>query len=180
MAGNRTRCQTNSDWDGFDSEAMPYLLDLKRTANWLTRNREDAEDLVQETLFHAMRSFHRYQRGTNCRAWLMTIMHNLNFKRLGKINRMKYVDDPDGSVVNELTYVPSPSEEKLDIRILAGLKNLPDCFRMAVVLSDVYEFSYKEISSALNVPIGTVMSRISRGRRFLRKELSGFFNNQAH
>ncbi len=175
---DRRNGRPGSDWDGFNSEAMPYLPDLHRTANWLTRNKEDAEDLVQETLFNAMRSFQQYQRGTNCRAWLMTIMYNLNARRLSKLNRMKFIDDPDGLIARALPFFPSPSDDTLDTRLLTGLRKMPDYFREAVVMSDVHEYSYREISSVLSVPIGTVMSRISRGRQILRKELSGVINNQ--
>lgn len=173
VTGSGRNAENNTDWDGFISEAMPCLPDLKRTAIWLTRNMEDAEDLVQETLFNAMRSFRHYRQGTNCRAWIMAIMYNLNAKRLGKMNRIKYVDDPDGTITMNLPYVAPPSEDVLDAYLLIGLRNMPSCFRTAVVMSDVYDYSYKEISIAMNVPIGTVMSRISRGRRYLRKELSG-------
>src|SRR5688500_10409461 len=82
-------------WRDFETEALPYLADLYRLAMWLTRNKDMAEDLMQDTLTEALKSFERYERGTNCRAWITPIMYHLNQKRLSKMGRMGIVDVPE-------------------------------------------------------------------------------------
>lgn len=159
-------------WSGFESEAMPLLPDIFRFAMWLTRNKQDAEDLVQETMFQAMRSFHRYEAGTNCRAWLMAVMHNMNLKRLRKMGRLKKEESLDDEIADTIMLEPSVPDKLEDRQIIEALHNLPDTFKAVVILSDIEEFSYKEISQVLDIPIGTVMSRLNRGRKFLRQELA--------
>ena len=160
-------------WEAFAEEAMPHMPDLFRVAVWLTRSRDEAEDLVQETMFQALKSFHRYEMGTNCRAWLVTIMYNLNYKRIAKLTKLKLVDDPEEKLAETVPFEPSVPESLTDETIIAALKDVPDSFRSVVVLSDVEEFSYKEIASILDIPMGTVMSRLYRGRRILRQSLAG-------
>ncbi len=169
-----SRTSKEEQWLDFESEAMPFMADLFRVALWQTRDKTAAEDLVQETLFQAMRSFHRYELGTNCRAWLMTIMHNLNLKRLQKLGRMKLVDDPEDKLMETIPFEPSIPESLTDDEVIIALKRVPDPFRDVIVLSDVEEFSYKEIAEILGVPIGTVMSRLYRGRKVLRQELAAY------
>lgn len=161
-------------WETFQRETTPFLNDLYRVAMWLTRDSAEAEDLVQETMFQAMRSFHGYELGTNCRAWVMKIMHNLNAARLQKKGRMKLVDDPEDRLAETIPFVPSIPERITDEEVIGALKRVPDPFRAVLVLSDIEEFSYKEIASMLDVPIGTVMSRLSRGRKVLREELAEY------
>ena len=139
---------------------------------WLTRDRDDAEDLVQETMIQAMRSFHRYEPGTNCRAWLIAILHNLNLKRLRKLGRVRMVDSLEDEIAETIMLEPSVPENLEDKQIIEALSELPDAFKSVVILADIEEFSYKEISQILDVPIGTVMSRLSRGRKILRQQLS--------
>jgi RNA polymerase sigma-70 factor (ECF subfamily) len=164
-------------WRDFETEAMPFAPDLYRVAMWLTRNQTEAEDLVQETFFQAMRSFHHYEMGTNCRAWLTTIMYNLNSKRLQKLGRMKIVDDPEEKLAATIPFEPQLPQKLTDEEVIKALKNVPEIFRQAVVLSDVEGFSYKEIAEIMDIPMGTVMSRLSRGRKVLRQELAEYARN---
>jgi RNA polymerase sigma-70 factor, ECF subfamily len=159
-------------WRDFEAEALPCLADLYRLAIWLTRSRDEAEDLVQETLTEALKSFDRYRRGTNCRAWITTIMYHLNQKRLSRIGRMRIVDVPEEQMAETVPFEPAVPQDLTDEEIISTIGNLPEIFRQVVVLSDVEEFSYKEIASILGIPIGTVMSRLSRGRRVLRLQLA--------
>ena len=178
MLGIKWLESEDDKWQNFQTEAMPFSKDLFRVAMWLTRNPDEAEDLVQETMFQAMRSFHRYEMGTNCRAWLMTIMHNLNSKRLYKLGRMQMVDDSEEKIAETIAFEPSIPETITDEEVISALKRVPDPFRDVIILSDVEEFSYKEIASILGVPIGTVMSRLYRGRRVLRQELTEYARSQ--
>ena len=164
-------------WRDFETEAMPFSNDLFRVAMWMTRNRDEAEDLVQETMFQAMRSFHRYEMGTNCRAWLMTIMHNLNAKRWRKLGRMSLVEDTEDRLAETIPFEPSIPEGITDEEVLEALREVPQHFRSVVVLADVEDFSYKEISSILNLPMGTVMSRLHRARKVLRLKLVDYAKN---
>jgi RNA polymerase sigma-70 factor (ECF subfamily) len=161
-------------WEGFEQEAIPHTADLYRIAYWLVRNREEAEDLVQETLSQAMRSFHRYERGTNCRAWMTRIMYNLNGKRLRKLGRLKLVEDTEEMIAETVAFEPSIERHLTDDEVLGALKKIPDTFRQVVLLTDVEEFSYREVAEMLQIPAGTVMSRLHRGRKLLRIELAGF------
>jgi RNA polymerase sigma-70 factor (ECF subfamily) len=161
-------------WSEFELEAMPHATDLYRVAMWLTRNQDEAEDLVQETMMQALKSFHRYESGTNCRAWLTTILYHLNSKRLQKLGRMTIVDDPDDLIFENIAFEPPISQRITDEFVIQSLKNLPEKFSQVVVLADVEEYSYKEVAAILGVPIGTVMSRLSRARKLLRVELADY------
>lgn len=164
-------------WSDFEAEAMPLTPELFRVAMWLTRDRTEAEDLVQETMMQALKSFHRYEIGTNCRAWLTTIMYNLNVKRLQKMGRMRMVDDPEEKLAETIPFEAPIPQSVTDEDVIKALANVPENFRQVVVLSDIEEFSYKEIASILGIPIGTVMSRLSRGRKVLRMELADYARN---
>lgn len=172
------RLETKEEkWRGFEQEAMPLMDDLYRVAMWLTRSRSEAEELVQETFFQALKSFHRYQVGTNCKAWLMVILYHLNAKRRRKLGAMVLVEDPEDKIAGTIIFEPSIPQNITDEEVLQALKNVPQAFRDVVVLADVEGFSYKEIASILDVPIGTVMSRIHRGRKLLRIELAVYAKN---
>ena len=108
-------------WSDFEAEAMPLPPDLYRLAMWLTRNKEEAEDLLQETFFQALKSFHRYEMGTNCRAWLATIMYHLNSKRLQKMGRMKLADDSEEKLAETIPFEPSIPQKITDEDVLAAL-----------------------------------------------------------
>ena len=152
---------------------MPHLADLYRTASLLLRDRHEAEDLIQDTYLEAWKSFHRFEMGTNCRAWLFKIMfHRLHHvrRRLVKTSRVVTIDDPDGHV--ELAAEPVVAQEIRDEDVLNALAKVAVEFRDIVLLADVEEFSYKEIAETLRIPLGTVMSRLSRGRKLLRQELA--------
>ena len=152
---------------------MPHLADLYRTASLLLRDRHEAEDLIQDTYLEAWKSFHRFEMGTNCRAWLFKIMfHRLHHvrRRLVKTSRVVTIDDPDGQV--ELAAEPVVPQEIRDEDVLNALAKVAVEFRDIVLLADVEESSYKEIAETLRIPLGTVMSRLSRGRKLLRQELA--------
>lgn len=153
----------------FETEAVPHLRSLYGTAYRMTRNAHDAEDLVQETCLRAYKNFDRYQEGTNIRAWLHTILYRARTDMLRRSGRtVQATELPD-----EGPAVPPPQSstgDRLDLG--RALESLPEAFRLAVVLRDVEEFSYEEIASILDVPIGTVMSRIHRGRARLRAVLA--------
>ena len=169
--------EREKEWAAFEAEALPLMADVFRAANYLARNRETAEDLTQETFAEALKSFHRYTPGTNCRAWLVTILYHLNSKRRHKSGQLKLVEDTAEQIAQTVAYVPAIPEELKDEEILRALERLPQAFRDVVVLTDVEEFSYKEVAEFLQVPIGTVMSRLSRGRKLLRQQLTDYARN---
>jgi len=167
--------------DTFSDEVLQHLESLYGTAMRLTRNKADAEDLVQDTVVKALRFEDRFERGTNLKAWLYTILHNTWRNRVRDTARQAV--DVDSERVEELAaqqdgpIEPDTPErmllrEALGQEVQAALDNLPASFRQAVWLRDVEEFSYAEIAKMLDIPIGTVMSRISRGRRLLFDELT--------
>lgn len=158
--------------DEFEIEAMPFLEDVYRVALWLSRDATEAEDLTQETFTQAYKSFHRFENGTNCKAWLMTILHHTNAKRLRKLSRLRTVEDVDEQIAATVAFEPPISQNITDEDILGALKRMPDQFRHVVVMTDVEDFSYKEVAEILGIPIGTVMSRLHRGRKLLRVELA--------
>ena len=160
------------DWASFESEALPFHADLYRLAKWLLRNQAEAEDLVQETFVEALRSFHRFEQGTNCRAWLVKIMYHLLSKRRRESNRLRVVGDVDEQIAG--TVEPAASGDLAGEEVLNALKRLPQHYQEVVILSDVEDLNYKEIADALSIPIGTVMSRLSRGRSLLRSELGNY------
>jgi RNA polymerase sigma-70 factor, ECF subfamily len=153
----------------FEAEALPHLRALHATAYRMTRNAHDAEDLVQETCLRAYRAFDRYQPGTNIRAWLFTILHRArtdSFRRHARSPRTV-------ELVGDGPAVP-PAQDALAAGgedIVRAMEALPEVFRTAVVLRDLEDFTYDEIARILEVPIGTVMSRIHRGRALLRVAL---------
>ena len=173
----------------FHEEAMPHADALFGAAMRLTKSRRDAEDLVQDTLMKAYQSFHRYQPGTNCKAWLFKIQTNtfINRYRRKQRDRVFLVDESRGRSLEERIAVRPPSEleprsESDDERVTrlfgdevsTALQGVPVDFRMVVLYADVYDLSYKECAEILDIPIGTVMSRLYRGRRLLRAQLSEY------
>ena len=168
----------------FEADALAQLDSLYRTARRLTRNAADAEDLVQETFLKAFRAADRFEPGTNLRAWLFTILHNAARNRVRDHARDAVTIDSD--IVERAVElgpgagqpVPGETPESLLLRatlapeLQAAIDALPDAFRQAVWLRDVEEFSYAEIAAMLTIPVGTVMSRISRGRHMLFERLN--------
>lgn len=157
----------------FEAEAMQHINDLYRTALRLTRSRIDADDLVQETYMQAWKSFDQYEPGTNCRAGLYKILFNkYDHHRRKMITRAKYVTEAD-ELVFELSPGTEPVPETLtDREVIEALNALPEHYRSVVLLADVHEFDYKEVAEILQIPIGTVMSRLSRARTRLRQALA--------
>jgi RNA polymerase sigma-70 factor, ECF subfamily len=167
------------DDDPFAAEALSYLDSLYGTALRLTRRSQDAEDLVQETYLKAFRASGQFERGTNLKAWLFTILHNTfrNMRRHDGRNPVDVNSETVERAVDRLGEQQTPEQlltrATLDADLQAALDEMPEAFRQAVWLRDVEEFAYAEIASMLDVPIGTVMSRISRGRRLLYERLAG-------
>jgi RNA polymerase sigma-70 factor (ECF subfamily) len=167
----------------FEREAMPLMPNLYSAALRLTRNPTDAEDLVQDTFLRAYRGFASFQEGTNLRAWLYRILTNSFINTYRKKQRQPVtVEGPDdidewylfdrlGSQNVESSAESEVLDKIPDEDVQRALEALPEGFRMAVLLADVEGFSYKEIAEILGIPIGTVMSRLHRGRRALEKGL---------
>jgi RNA polymerase sigma-70 factor (ECF subfamily) len=155
----------------FEAVAFDHMDALFRTAKALLRNTEEAEDVLQETYLQAWKSFHRFTPGTNCRAWMFTILFNVV-----RHHRRKWLDRfrfglPEG--FEQTAAAPQSVPEGLtDEEVLAALQQIPSQNAEVVMLADVHEFSYKEIQETLGIPIGTVMSRLSRGRLMLRAKLA--------
>src|SRR2546427_5607239 len=177
----RRSSEAPSNAEDFSAEVLQFLEPLFATARRLTRNRADAEDLVQDTFVKAFRHSGQFKRGTNLRAWLYTILHNTWRNRRRDASRDTVEVDSDqveqaaaGGGGGEPVETPERilMRSTLDADLQAALDELPEAFRQAVWLRDVEEFTYAEIAEMLTVPIGTVMSRISRGRRMLFEKLS--------
>ena len=172
----------------FSEQAMPYMGPLYSAALRMTRNPADAEDLVQETYLRAYRAFESFKEGTNLKAWLYRILTNtfINqyraakrrpeqvdlddvedlylYRRLGGLEGAAAGRGPEAEVLDRLP----------DAEVKEALESLPEQFRMAVLLADVEGFAYKEIAEIMDIPIGTVMSRLHRGRKLLQKRLWEF------
>jgi RNA polymerase sigma-70 factor (ECF subfamily) len=175
---------TEEDRERFQREALPLLDSLYAGALRMTRNPADAEDLVQETMLRAYRSFDRFEPGTNLKAWLFRIMTNayINTYRKRQREPLKVSQDDieDFDLYQELknhdpAYSATPEsivlDNLLDSDITQAIDDLPEQFRMAVILSDLEGFTYAEMADIMDVPMGTVMSRLHRGRKALQKRL---------
>jgi RNA polymerase sigma-70 factor (ECF subfamily) len=173
-----------STQEEFEAVALEHFDALYNTAMRLTRNPSEAQDLVQETYFKAYRFFHRFELGTNVKAWLFTILRNTYINAYRKTARQQRVDFEQ---VVPLYAAAETSSEWGDRRsveemlryvvqddVKRALDELPEEYRMAVLLADLEDFSYKEIAAIVGCPVGTVMSRLFRGRRLLRKSLADF------
>lgn len=175
--GKSARADATPAADSFEAEALALVDNLYGAALRLTGDRSAAEDLVQETYLKAFRSARQFERGTNLKAWLFTILQN-TFRNDQRGARRAPID-VDSEVVEQASAVPDAQDDpeqrllrrSLDGDLQSALDSLPPIFREAVWLRDVEEFSYAEMAKLLGVPIGTVMSRISRGRRLLHERL---------
>jgi RNA polymerase sigma-70 factor, ECF subfamily len=161
-----------SEWAAFEAEALPHLEGLFRIAMWFERDRAAAEDLVQETFVEALRSFHRFERGTNCRAWLIAIMRHLEGKRWRVRSRVRTISDGEIDLEGTIPFEPPTPQNLTDEGVRRALEALPRVFQEVLLLADVEELRYKEIAATLQVPVGTVMSRLHRARQMLRRELT--------
>ena len=167
--------------DSFARAALPHMKSLYGAALQMTRDPAAAEDLVQETFLKAHRFWHRYQEGTNCKAWLFRVQTNLFINR----NRRK---NPSAALMDELDSAEQAPElyqgsgfydrpdiqaerERFPERVEQALQSLPEAFRLPVVLADLQDFSYREIAEIMGCPVGTVMSRLYRGRQQLQEAL---------
>jgi RNA polymerase sigma-70 factor (ECF subfamily) len=156
----------------FDRAALVHVPELLRVAARLCGSAEAGEDLLQETYLQAWRSFHRFETGTNCRAWLYKILLFTYSAAKRKRARQPFVVDLDAAGETALS-VDSPTPDTLTVEaVRAAFDGLPENFRTPVLLVDIEGLTYREAAEALNVPIGTVMSRLSRGRGLLRLELA--------
>jgi RNA polymerase sigma-70 factor (ECF subfamily) len=180
--------------EDFEAGVLAQLDSLYRTALRLTRNQQEAEDLVQETMLKAFRFANTYQRGTNLRAWLFRILNTSAINRYRKqathpattplpegeefylYNRIRDINGQELSTGAEDEVL----SHYLDEDVYQALSDLPLNFRMPIILADIEGLSYKEIAQALNIPIGTVMSRISRARRHLQRSLWNYARDRGY
>lgn len=170
----------------FEADALPYIDQLYGTALRMTRNPADAEDLVQETFVKAFAAFRSYEQGTNLRAWLFRILRNTYINSYRKTQRQPYSNSSDDLTDAQLLDIETRSskgvrsaeiealEQLGDEDINQALAALPEDFRTAVHLADIEGFSYKEIADIMETPVGTVMSRVHRGRKSLRGLLAEY------
>jgi RNA polymerase sigma-70 factor (ECF subfamily) len=185
MAEDATRIATEArDRVRFEEEALALADQVYRVARHLSGSREDAEELVQETYARAFRSWRSYTPGTNLRAWLLRILTNLNIDRGRRSQRtpqMQALEANDYYLYDKLSAETDgggpPDEERVVERlsqddVVAALAHVPHDFRDVLVLVDIGDFSYQDAAQILDIPIGTVMSRLHRGRRILKRELA--------
>jgi RNA polymerase sigma-70 factor (ECF subfamily) len=180
MAGKRD--SGRSTRESFEREVMPHLDSIYSMALRLTRNREDASDLLQDTVLRAYRFFHQYTPGTNSRAWVLTILFN-NFRNGYRKSGREQVGQTEDEFTERLEAESLAADQSrsdpeslafADVmapELTAALDAIPEEFRVALLLVDVEELSYREVSEVLTVPVGTVKSRVSRGRSLLREAL---------
>jgi RNA polymerase sigma-70 factor, ECF subfamily len=181
-----------ADQADFERDAMEYAPQLFTAAMRMARNAADAEDLVQETFLKAYRAYGTFEQGTNLKAWLYRILTNTYINKYRRDARRPHETDL-GEVEDLYLYRRIGSEHSADAArsvedlVLEGLveadikravEDLPETFRMPVLLADLEGFSYKEIAEILDIPIGTVMSRLHRGRKALQKALWEFARNR--
>jgi RNA polymerase sigma-70 factor, ECF subfamily len=168
--------------------ALVHLDSLYHVALRLTRNRAEAEDVVQEAFLRAFRSFHRFNSGTNCRAWLFTILRNVFLNRIRTQGREVLETEMGGldhsETATEVHTDKSPEEHFLQTMLHGdvdrALTTLPLAFREAVMLVDIEGLTYREVADIVGCPIGTVMSRLSRGRALLRRALVRFARDHGY
>lgn len=170
--GRGTELNKQQMLDSFEAQALGYADQLYRVALRLCRDQTKAEDLVQETFLQAWRSFHRFEPGTNLRAWLYKIMFNVHYSNQRR-DRLHMVPTEE-TIAETVAYDPPTPQHLTEEEVLAALERLPRDFQIPILLADVEGFSYREIADVLEIPIGTVMSRLHRGRKILRTELVNY------
>jgi len=162
----------------FEDLAMPLLDSLHNFARWIARNPNEAEDLVQETYLKALRGFASFRQGTNFRAWIFQILRNTYWSSCSKLDRRMTVvmdleeEGPSLAVENETPETVLMKESDFTL-LQNAIDNLPVHYRETLLLCEVEEMSYREISQILSIPTGTVMSRLSRARKAVRQSLCG-------
>ena len=181
----KTSADHQRGWN-FEAAAMPFVDALYNTAYRMTRNAEDAEDLVQETYLKAYRYYDKFEEGTNFKAWLFKIMKNTfinNYRKKQQAPALSDFAEIEESFENQVSedatrQIKNPEDELMDLlpeaEVKDAVESLPENFRLPVLLADVEGFSYKEIAEILEVPVGTVMSRLYRGRRLLEAAMLDF------
>jgi RNA polymerase sigma-70 factor (ECF subfamily) len=169
----------------FEAEALQHLDALYASALRFTRDPRDAEDLVQDTFLRSCRFLDKFEPGTNMKAWLFRILTNTFINKYRRSTRERsLVDGPEREQVTDQLHSPDAAERAenperalldrlVSEDVLAAIDAVPIDFRMVVILADIHDFSYKEIADILDVPVGTVMSRLYRGRRNLQRSLAG-------
>jgi RNA polymerase sigma-70 factor (ECF subfamily) len=174
----------------FEAVALPHLDALYGLGTRLCRNERDAEDLVQDTILRAWRFFDRFDAGSNCKAWLFKILHNtfINKYHRGVRDRdlagVLAVGEGEGATISHDVVRAAREPEAailggvLSANVQRALDGLPEEFRVAVILSDLEELSYREIADVMECPVGTVMSRLYRGRRLLQAALRAYAEEQ--
>lgn len=180
-ATERSASQSGDNSVLFEREAIPLMRQMFPAALRLTHNRCDAEDLIQETFTRAYQKFHLFSPGTNLRAWLHRIMFHAFYSNYRKQRRRPaetlagdLCDAPEAGLVPASRSAECEALDRLaSSPVLLALCDLPECFRTVVFLADVHGYKYAEIADIMSTPIGTVMSRIHRGRRMLRARLGG-------
>lgn len=195
MKARNTDAQARADiQQAFVEEAVPHLDALYATALRLTKNPAKAEDLVQEAMLKAYRYFDKYERGTNCKAWLFKIMTNTFINSYRKAQkRQEYLVDEDYRPMAERAVADEKNplhdhfgdQDNMFFKLFGdevktALEEVPVDFRMVVLLADLQDFAYKEIAEIMDCPIGTVMSRLYRGRRMLQARLAEYAKEQGY
>lgn len=190
MAGDEDR-QVEASPE-FETLVAPHLQALSALAWRFTHNTAMAQDLLQDTLLKAYRFFHRFEVGTNLWAWLLTIMRNLYISQIRKRGKEEVVVDMDRlPLISALSVVPEPVVAELEELpallphvvtddVLQALEALPEEYRTTVLLADLLEYSYKDIATAMDCPMGTVMSRLHRGRHMLKTRLQQYAVDQGY
>lgn len=182
---NPTAAETSQERvSRFENDALPFIDQLYSTALRMSRNPADAEDLVQETFAKAFASFHQFQEGTNLKAWLFRILTNSYINTYRKAQRSPQLSDSsdveDWQLARAESHLSAPTASAemealsriTDSNVVTAMRSLKDDYRHVVYLADVEGFAYKEIAEILAVPLGTVMSRLSRGRSQFRQILN--------
>ena len=182
FSGGRIKQRTESRArETFREEALVHMDSLYGAAIYMTRDPTEAEDLVQETFLKAFRFWDRYEPGTNCKAWLFRILTNTFINGTRKKRRtFSFIENADSEAVSsgpyeQVAYYGTPEGDYLrklfPEHVKAAVESLPDAFRIPVVLADLQDFSYREIADIMECPVGTVMSRLFRGRKKLQEAL---------
>jgi RNA polymerase sigma-70 factor (ECF subfamily) len=164
------------DTNSFETIALPYLNFIYKSAYRLCGNPTDAEDLAQETFEIAFEKFFQLKDDRKCKSWLFVILRNLYLKEVGRHKKQKFVDLDKLNYPSNIGYIKQSTQDQvrnvMDGELQAALNTLDERYKTPLVLSYIGDFSYQEIANMLKIPLGTVMSRIARGKMFLRRKLT--------